>query len=195
MDTTHTETTDPRPRFDRALDQTDHLVAAVLPGELAAPTPCAEYDVRALCGHMVAVLDKLARLGAGRSAAEVPDVVDVADDHAGAFRRARAEVEHVWRDDAVLDRRIALPWATLPGREALTAYTHEFTVHSWDLAHATNRRTGLDEALAADALAWFARFEPSEARGEQGPFGAAVPVPDDADAYTRLAGFVGRHPS
>lgn len=195
MDKTDAETTDPRPQFGRALDQAEHLICAVRPSELARPTPCAEYDVRALCGHMAAVLQKLARLGSGQSAAQIPDVADIADDWVGAFRGARAEVEHVWQHDAMLDRTIALPWATMPGRDALAAYTHEFTVHSWDLAHATGRLGGLDPDLATEALAWFSRFVPSEARNEQaGSFGPVVPVSGDADAYTQLAGYVGRQP-
>ncbi|MEB8338831.1 hypothetical protein [Streptomyces endophyticus] len=46
---------------------------------------------------------------------------------ASAFARARGEVERVWGDDERLDRTAELPWATLPGRDALEAYTHEFT--------------------------------------------------------------------
>ncbi|RDI46415.1 TIGR03086 family metal-binding protein [Nocardia mexicana] len=195
MDGTDAEIVDPRPQFGRALDQAGRLVRAVRPGELAEPTPCTEYDVRALCGHMTGVLHKLARLGAGQSAAGLPDVADIGDDCAGAFEGARAEVEHVWQHDAVLDRTITLPWATLPGRDTLTAYTHEFTVHSWDLAHATSRLAGLDPDLAAAALAWFSRYVPSEARDEEaGKFGPAVRISGDADIYTRLAAYVGRRP-
>lgn len=86
-------------------------------------------------GHVVAVLHKLTRVGTGGDARDLPDVIDgIADDGwASSFTRARMEVERVWADDEELDRMVALPWATLPGREALEAYTHEFTAHSWDL--------------------------------------------------------------
>ncbi|MGW0515953.1 TIGR03086 family metal-binding protein [Crossiella sp. NPDC003009] len=187
---------DPRPLFTRSLDQTGQLIAAVRPDELGNGTPCADYDVRALLGHVVGVLHKIALVGTGAGAHEVPDVIDGIDDDgwAGAFAQARGAVERVWAEEAVLDRLVTLPWATLPGRVALDAYTHEFTAHSWDLAHATGRLAELDPDLAAQALEAFPKFAPPEERSGQGPFGPAVPVPGDADVYTRLAAYLGRRP-
>jgi uncharacterized protein (TIGR03086 family) len=187
---------DPRPLFARSLDQTEKQVAAVRPDELSNRTPCADYDVRALLGHVVAVLHKIARVGAGADVRGAPDVIDGIDDDgwAGAVTLARGEVERVWANDETLDRMITLPWATLPGRTVLDAYTHEFTVHSWDLAHATDRLAGLDPELAVQALDAFPKFAPPEARSGEGQFGPVVPVPDDADVYTRLAAYLGRRP-
>jgi uncharacterized protein (TIGR03086 family) len=187
---------DPRPLFARSLDQTEQQIAAVRPAELSNRTPCADYDVRALLGHVVGVLHKIARVGAGADARDVPDVIDGIDDDGwvDAFTRARGDAERVWVDDEKLDRLVTLPWATLPGRVALDGYTHEFTVHSWDLAHATDRLAELDPDLAAQALEAFPKFAPPEARSGQGPFGPVVPMPDDPDIYTRLASYLGRRP-
>ncbi|MCX4673433.1 TIGR03086 family metal-binding protein [Streptomyces sp. NBC_01381] len=187
---------DPRPVFSRALDQAGKQVAAVRPDELSNRTPCADYSVRALLGHVVSVLHKLVRVGTGGDARDVPDVIDgIADDGwKDAFARARSEVERVWADDEKLDQMVTLPWATLPGRDALEAYTHEFTAHSWDLARATRRLAELDPDLAARALQAFSKFAPPEDRSEQGPFSPVVAVPDDADVYTRLAAYLGRQP-
>ncbi|MFG3257214.1 TIGR03086 family metal-binding protein [Streptomyces sp. NPDC048172] len=195
-DMTPEVTPDPRPLFARALDQTGKLVESVGPDELSGPTPCAEYDVRALLGHVVGVLHKLAGVGTGADGREFPDVVEgVADDGwARAFAEARGETERVWAEDERLDRMVTLPWATLPGRVVLDAYTHEFTAHSWDLAHATGRVAGLDPDLAERALVAFPKFAPPEERGEEELFGPAVPAPEDADAYTRLAAYLGRRP-
>ncbi|GAA2397441.1 TIGR03086 family metal-binding protein [Actinomadura vinacea] len=187
---------DPRPLFALAVGQAEQQVAAVRPDELGNSTPCADYDVRALVGHMVAVLHKLAGVGTGRDVSDVADVIDDVADTGwiSAFSKARGEVERVWTDDAMLDRMVTLPWATLPGRVALDAYTHEFTVHSWDLAHATGRLSELDPELAVQALEAFPRFAPPETRSEQSPFGPVVAVPDDADVYTRLAAYLGARP-
>lgn len=187
---------DPRPTFTRALDQAERQVAAVRPDEMTGPTPCTEYDVRALLGHVVMVLHMLAHAGKGGDALDAPNVVDgVADDGwADAFARGRSEVEQVWADDEKLDSLVRLPWAQLPGRIAIEAYTHELTVHSWDIARATGRLADLDPDLGARALEGFSQFAPPETRSEQGPFGPIVPVSDDADVYTRLAAFLGRRP-
>ncbi|AXB44886.1 TIGR03086 family metal-binding protein [Amycolatopsis albispora] len=183
---------DPRPLFARSLDQTGRLIAAVRPGQLDHRTPCADYDVRALLGHVVSVLHKLVRAGVGTDAREVPDVLDGIDDWNGAFAEARAEVERIWANDELLDRSVTLPWATLPGRVALDAYTHEFTAHCWDLAAAIDQLAGLDADLAVQALDAFQKFAPPEERDGRGPFGPVVPTSDTADAYTRLAAYLGR---
>ncbi|MGW1996043.1 TIGR03086 family metal-binding protein [Embleya sp. NPDC001921] len=187
---------DPRPILARALDQAGKQVAAVGRDELGNRTPCADYDVRALLGHVVSVLHKLARVGTGGDVRDVPEVIDgIADDGwARAFSLARSEVERAWADDEGLDRMVELPWATLPGRDVLEAYTHEFTAHSWDLAHATRRLAELDPDLAEQALDAFSKFAPPEARSEEGRFSPVVPVPADADVYTRLAAYLGRRP-
>lgn len=185
---------DPRPILAPALDQTAREVAAVRADQLGHRTPCADYDVRALLGHIVAVLHKLARIGDGTDARGVPDVIDDINDDGwpDAFAHARREVDRVWADDATLDRTVTLPWATLPGRIALDAYTHEFTAHSWDLAHATGRLTELDPDLAARALDAFPTFAPPDERSGHGPFGPVVPAPVGADVYTRLGAYLGR---
>ncbi|MDI5979994.1 TIGR03086 family metal-binding protein [Amycolatopsis magusensis] len=187
---------DPRRSFAQALDQTARQIAATRPDELGKRTPCADYDVRALLGHLIAVLHKLVHVSVGGDARELPDVVrDIADDAwGGAFAEARGQVERAWADDAMLDRMVTLPWGTMPGRVALDAYTHEFTVHSWDLAHATGRLADLEPALAVEALQAFVEFAPPDERGEQGPFGPVVQVSEDAAPYTRLAAYLGRQP-
>ncbi|QWF84694.1 hypothetical protein [Amycolatopsis sp. CA-230715] len=54
-------------------------------------------------------------------------MIDGVDDHGwvDAFALARGEAERAWADDEKLDSTVTLPWATLPGRIALDAYTHE----------------------------------------------------------------------
>ncbi|MFI5801961.1 TIGR03086 family metal-binding protein [Streptomyces sp. NPDC051561] len=187
-------TEDPRPLLARALDQAGKLVAAATPDELSGPTACTAFDVRALLGHLVSVLHKLALVGTGGDARDVPDVTEgVADDGwASSFAQARGEVDRVWADDEKLDRMTELPWATLPGRGVLDAFTHELTAHSWDLAHATGRLGALDPELSTRALEAYARFLPPEARDEKGPFGPVVPAPEGADVHTRLAAYLGR---
>src|SRR3984885_6390435 len=60
-----TQTTDPRETHQRAMAQTESIVAAVEPGQLPLPTPCPEYDVRALLSHMVGGLNRIAVVGEG----------------------------------------------------------------------------------------------------------------------------------
>lgn len=185
--------TDPRPRLAAALDQMQVQVDAVGVNDLDRPTPCGVYDVRTLLAHVLAVLRKLEVAGRGGNASEVKDPADdITDGWADVIRRARADLDQVWSAEALLNGSCTLPWVIMPGREVLVTYTHEFTVHAWDLARATDRVDGLDPGLAEVALEWFSRNVPAESRTEGGPFGPAIAVSDDADTYTKLAAYVGR---
>lgn len=185
-------TADPRPQLAAALDQVQRQLEAMQPDDLGRPTPCAEYDIRGLIAHLVAVLRKLTVVKNGGDMTQVPDPAeDLTGDHSEAFRQARADLEQAWVHDSTLETDYTLAWGTMTGQQVLDAYTHEFTVHSWDLAQATGHGE-LDPALAESALDWFSRNVPAEGRSVGGPFAEPVAVSEDADAYTRLAAYVGR---
>lgn len=184
---------DPRPQLAAALDQVERQICALGPADLASPTPCAEFDVRTLLAHLVAVLRKLAVVREGGEMASVPDPADDLTDDAGeAFRGARAALERAWAPDAALAADHELTWGRMTGRELLEAYAHEFTVHAWDLSRVTGRGDDLDPGLADAALDWYARNVPADDRSVGGPFAPAVAVAADAAPYVRLAAFVGR---
>jgi uncharacterized protein (TIGR03086 family) len=186
---------DPRPAFLSAARTASDTVALVSPGQLADPTPCSEYDVRALLGHLVAVLHRVSALAAGLPAiGSVPPATGVPDDGwAPAARAAVVEVEAAWSDPVVLGREMRLPFGTLPGAAALAAYTGEVITHTWDLAVATGQTPDWDDDLLVDALAAVRSKLPAD-RGPGIPFAPAVPVPDDAPVIDRLVAWQGRDP-
>lgn len=193
---------DPRPLLTRALDQIGDLVAGTAPEALDRPTPCDDWDVRALLDHLVGVHRRVAHVGAGGHFSEVPSLVEVPDGrHAAELSAARADIDRVWgldgadaSDVPVLDRELTVPWGTMAGRFVGFGYVQELTVHAWDLAVATGR-TGLDEDLPVAIEETAHRVLPAEPRGGPIPFGAPVAVADDAGAYERLVGWLGRDPS
>jgi uncharacterized protein (TIGR03086 family) len=71
-------------------------------------------------------------------------------------------------------------------------YTSDVFLHTWDLARATGQDEVLDPELCASMLEGMQPLD--ELLRASGQYGAAVPVPADADAQTRLIGFIGRDP-
>ena len=188
-----THDTDPRPRYAAALAWVHDLVTAVPVDRLADPTPCAEYDVRALLGHLVATLHRARAIAEGGDPTAEPTVVTgVPDDGwTGAWDTAADKALAGWADDDLLDRDVPVPWGRLPGRIALWGYLNEALVHGWDLAVATDQDAEADPALAEEALTMMRHALPAEQRGGPVPFTPVVVPAPDAGATERLANWCG----
>ena len=181
--------------LERALDQTAGLIAAIDASQAGLATPCAGWDVRTLISHL-AGRDLRNFLVSARG--ETPDWAapeeEIGDDWAAAFRDRAVQLRAAWRV-ADLDRLVAGPGGEAPLRARADQQITELAVHGWDLARATGQPTGLDPALAEHALRWSRGMLRPEFRGPGKAFGVEVPVPDDAPAYERLAGWFGRDPN
>lgn len=192
---TSPQLTDPRPGFAAAVALGGRVVAAVRPDQLALPTPCDDYDVRTLVGHLVAVLQRISAVARGEHPHSIPqEVTGVPDEHwFDAWEGGRRQTEAAWADDAVLGRPLVLPFATLPGAVAMAIYTAEVTAHTWDLARATGQTPAWDDSVVAGALATMTMALPPEVRAEA-PFADPVTVADDAPAIDRFVAWMGRLP-
>jgi uncharacterized protein (TIGR03086 family) len=181
--------------YARALDQTQTIIEKVSLDQLDDPTPCAEYDVRALLSHMVGGLYRSATIGEGGDGLAVRPVADGVPDDGwpDAFRQATARVRAAWADDAKLDAAVRVPWGEVPGRGALSGYVQEMLTHGWDLAKATGQPLEGDPELAEFALAFAHRALPADGpRGADIPFASPVPAPAGSGPYTQLATYLGR---
>lgn len=205
---------DPRALFGEALTVTEAVIAEVTPDQLENPTPCDEFDVRALLGHLVTVVRRVTVVGRGEDpfgpSTMADDVVDGAWPE--AWHDAADKAHAAWADDDTLTRIVRLPWAELSGADALCGWLNEVIVHTWDLAVATGQQqptwnpAALEAAFAAirhtlPASNRLAMFEsvlekmPPEARdGASAPFAEAIEVPADASLIDRLVAWNGRQP-
>ncbi|MDL9938041.1 TIGR03086 family metal-binding protein [Gordonia sp. ABSL1-1] len=188
-----TETTlnDPRPAYAAATAWLTTLMRAVTPDQLDDPTPCTEYDVRALSAHLVMTARRAATIAEGGDILAVTTDPDVfgAQDYADAATRA---VE-LWADDALLTTPVIVPWGEAPGAGALWGYVQETLVHGWDLAVATGQNPEADPALVAPAQVFAERFIPAAIRADEVvPFGAVVTPRAEAGPTERLANWTGR---
>ena len=180
--------------LERALDQTDRLIAATDASQAGLATPCAGWDVRALVGHLAGQdLRNFLVSARGETADWQAPADELGDDWAAAFRDRAAPLRAAWRA-ADLDRPVPGFGGQTPLRSRADQQIAELATHDWDLAKATRQQAGLDAALAEHALRWGRQMLRPEFRGPDKAFGLEVPVPDDAPAYDRLAGWFGRDP-
>lgn len=179
--------------LESALDKTADLVAAVTDDQRGLPTPCPEYDVQALVGHVVSWAQVFADAAQGERS-EVDPSSYRAEDPAQDFRDAAGRMVDGWRRHG-LDRTVPMAHSDLPGDMAFSMTLMEYVVHGWDLAVATHRPVPYTDEEAEVALARARRTLAPEYRGPDRSFGAEVDVPDSAPPLARLAGFVGRRPA
>lgn len=189
---------DPRPLLVAALDQAERLIAPTDAGAAKDPTPCEEWDVETMIGHVQAVALRIAAILSGRDPMTMPRVVEASNGPAswlGDWSSARSDIEAVIADTAVLERQVTVPWGTVTGAQAVGSYAGELSTHAWDLAVATGRSDELDDALATAILPAARAMIPAQPRGGPIPFGPVVEVGPDASAYEQLVAFEGRDPS
>ena len=185
--------------LERALDETARLVGGVRPDQMNLPTPCSDWDVRALLAHLIGGNIRWAAQARGEpmqhgpARGGEPGTDLLGDDPPGAYRRSAAELKAAWQDPALLDRPFELPIGILPGRAVVNLRLMETVAHGWDLAKATGQEPAFDPDVV-QAAAQFAHSTLPVDRPPAMPFAPPVPVADDLPELDRLAAFLGRTP-
>ncbi|GII84070.1 TIGR03086 family protein [Sphaerisporangium siamense] len=186
-------TMDIREAYRRALHHFGGYVHRVGAGEWRLPTACGDWDVRTLVEHLVGESLCAPELLSGRSAAEVQDLLEgdlLGDDPVKAFDVAAAAAVRATEPADVLTRTVRLSFGDVPGEEYITELFADTLIHTWDLATAIDAGDRLDPELVEVCAAWFAGAE--DAYRQAGVIGDRPPLPEDADAQTRLLAAWGR---
>ena len=180
----------------RAVQQAGELIAGVRPDQLGAPTPCAQWTVRDVINHVVAVTHGFSRVAAGEKLDRQRDVPDLlGDDPAGAYTRAAAETSAAFAAPGALERSWTLFFGDVPGAVVQGIHAVDLSAHAWDIARATGQMDRLDPDLGAAVLEIARGIVRPDFRNEAGdPFRPEVAVAGDAPGFDRLAGYLGRQP-
>jgi uncharacterized protein (TIGR03086 family) len=169
----------------RAQDVFAGILANVKPDQLGAPSPCAEWDAKAVIDHVIGGNQWVESL-AGRQSSTLPD------DLGAAHADSAAAADAVFAAPDGLTRMFELPFGTVPGATFISLRTSDVYTHAWDLAKATGQSTDLDPELATEALkAAHALMSPAF-RGPGRPFGELQPCADGRPKADELAAFLGR---
>ncbi len=179
---------------DRALDALGITIEKIDSSQLGDPTPCSEFDVRALLNHVIGGNYRFVAIAVGEPGAAVPATGDfVTDDAVMPYRESAAVLSQAWADPVVLDQTAHMPFGDFPGEFALGIHIVEAVVHNWDLAKATGQPTELDPVLCE--AAWQRSKDIDDSfRGPGRPFGPAIATPPAATATEKLMGWLGRQP-
>jgi uncharacterized protein (TIGR03086 family) len=173
------------------------LVAAVGSDQWSAPTPCADWDVRALLTHVVGGNRVFAAALRGTPLEQARQALTgdlLGADPAAAYADAAAEVAAEFRAQGALDRPVTIPFGTVPAAVALHLRIAEVLVHGWDLARATGRTVAFPDDVIEQEIAFSREFLP-RVPPDRKPFAPSRPVADDAAPLDRLVALLGRDPT
>lgn len=133
-------------QYDQAVSEFDRRVQQVGGEQWSAPTPCEDWDVRALVAHLVDECRWAPYLLSGGTVAGAGDRFagsPLGDDPKAAWRSASRDAREAFGADGALDRTVSLSYGETSARDYLWQMTVDAAVHAWDLA----RGIGADERL------------------------------------------------
>jgi uncharacterized protein (TIGR03086 family) len=183
-----------------AAGQLGAVVAGIADEQLNDRTPCENYQVSGLLGHvlgltlafrMAAVKDtSLAKSAPG------PNATGTANLPAGWRDRVRQQLDELvaaWREPAAWEGQTEAGGVQLPAPEMAKVALQELVVHGWDLAKATGQPFEVDpQHLGTLFAALDGNVDPN---GTPGLFGPPVSLPADAPLLDRTIALTGRDPA
>jgi uncharacterized protein (TIGR03086 family) len=167
---------------DSATAEVQRLVDGVDHDQFDDPTPCPEWDVRSLLGHLVAGNRRFAAAARGESLMALIDEVAPEPDASVYAESARLAAD-AWRDPSAFEQENA--------EMAVTVHLAECVQHGWDLARATEQHAEFDDAVL-DVVEPFAHSMMPAERPEGMGFGPPTEPPASATRLDQLAAFYGR---
>ncbi|EFL31283.1 conserved hypothetical protein [Streptomyces viridochromogenes DSM 40736] len=173
------------------------LAERVTDEQLADPTPCPEYAVRNILGHLaglaVAFRDAGRKdLGATTDTSPGSTLPELGADWREELPKVLDEMAEAWRDPAAWTGMTRAGGVDLPGEIGGLVATDELVIHGWDLARATGQSYTPDPA-ALQACHSFLEASVDDP-GRDGIFGPVVTVEPDASLLARAVGLSGRNP-
>jgi uncharacterized protein (TIGR03086 family) len=188
------------------------VCAPIGPAEMTLPTPCADWDLAMLLGHLCqSMADLETALRTGQLDLEEP--ASAAGDPVEVLRDRAAQLLCTGYCFGGPERFVAVGGLPMPAGLVACTGAVEIAVHGWDVS-ATRARAGQDSAsrdsasqdragrgadvrgtpIPAGLAARMLRLSPLLVAGREGLFAVPVEVPAQASPGDRLVGYLGRNP-
>ncbi len=162
----------------------------------AAPTPCTDWNVRALVNHVVGEDRWTKPLVDGSTIAEVGDAFDgdlLGDDPKILAAAAADEAITAVAERLPAGGKVHLSYGEEDIEEYISQHVADHLSHAWDLAVATGQKRDLDPELVAEVAAWFRNRE--DIYRSSGAIAARPESSSDGDPQSDLLIAFGRDPN
>jgi uncharacterized protein (TIGR03086 family) len=184
---------DVRDLFVKASKLYEDAVHQIREDQWHLPTPCSEWDVRALLQHLVNEQLWLPPLLGGMTIAEVGDRFDgdnLGDDPVGAWDKASAASRDAVTALKDLQSTTHLSFGDFPAQEYLDQMLFDLHIHGWDLRTSIGADTTLDAELTSYLMPW---AEVTMKAYQQAGVTAPPPtIPEGSSDQTKILALSGR---
>jgi uncharacterized protein (TIGR03086 family) len=181
-------------RYHRNATGFTNRVEAVADDAWSSPSPCSGWTARDVVRHVV----ESSIMFLGRVDAAPDDPTSVDDDPLAAWHEAREAMESALADPDVAGREYDGGFGPMVFANSVDQFmSTDLTVHTWDLARATDGDDRLDSdecALVLDRARTMEQRYGDAMRGAGG-FGPPIEIAADAPVQERMLAFLGRDPS
>lgn len=184
----HSPPTDELHSAEDTLGVLQRVLHTIASDDLSRRTPCSEFDVSDLTGHL---LNSISALG-GMVGAEIPAREEGDSVERQVVAAARPALD-AWHRHG-LDGSVPFGSGEMPANSACAILSIEFLVHAWDYATAVGHDVDAPEPLSEYVLGLARQIIRPELRQQAG-FDDPVDVPADAGALEQLVAFTGRNPA
>ncbi|USA02527.1 TIGR03086 family metal-binding protein [Streptomyces lydicamycinicus] len=188
---------DPPPPISALLDAAAGaalpVLRAVHDDQMEWPTPCSEYDIRALLNHLFQVVVAFQTLAAKKDVdfSRTPDRLgEYGAQWPDRFAEETVRLVEAWAAPGAEDGLTG--GMQLPARTVGAMVLLDLTVHAWDLARAIGRPYAPAAGCVTELRALAARMAPTART--MNVFAAPVPVPPGASDLDVLLAETGRDP-
>jgi uncharacterized protein (TIGR03086 family) len=168
------------------------VLSNVTPEQMTLPTVNDDWDVRGLINHLVGGNQWMAE-NVRTGNAPRPSGEDAIGDRSpmDAYTESWNAMIAAFEEPGAMQRTLQMPFGEFPVAAAAVLRFGDTIAHTWDLAKATGQDTNIAPELCEAALAMARQRLEGQLR-VQGRFKEEMPVPADACAADRLAGYLGK---
>lgn len=180
-------------QYEHALAGVDARIALIGDDQWSNPTPCRDWDVRALVAHLVGEVHWVPYLLDGGTVADAGDRFTgdpLGADAKAAWRAGSRVAREALQAEGALDRTVSLSYGETSARDYIWQMTVDATVHTWDLS----RGIGADDQLDPELVrrVHLETEKHTESLAASGLFDPPVAVAGHANLQTRMLALFGR---
>ena len=176
-----------------AARETARVVALVGDDHLDRPTPCGDWTVRQLVGHLLAFAGHFVRVARHEEGGAGGAPEDLPSDWRAVLDARLTDLAAAWAEPSAWEGEGSAGGLTMPRAQLGVVAVEELVLHGWDLAQSVGAGFDVrDEDLAAVAE-FVTRFEHAPAEQRRGLYGPVVHAPADTE-LERVLTLAGRDP-